>query len=844
MKISKKMTPLQKQYMEIKQRHQDCLLLFRMGDFYETFDDDAVTCSKALGIALAKRQGQDLAGVPYHALDKYLPILIKKGFKVAICEQVEDPKTKTGKIVKREVTRIITPGTVYENDLLDDKVNNFIFCITTAKKNIGIAFIDFSTGEFLVTELKKIDFLGQILNLLHKFNPAECLLPINLFEDKELYGSLKKEFPNIFITTINDYHFEFENAYEELISHFKTTSLDGFGVEEFKIGIQAAGAILSYLKNMQKSSLKNLIKITPYYSASYMNLDVATQKNLEITQNIVDGGLKGSLLEIFDNTASPMGARLLRKWIIQPLTIIEKIQQRQDAVEELFQDVFKRQEIREILSQIFDIERLISKVSYGNANGRDLLTLKNSLVKIKELKKIGQFNSELLIESIKKITDLPEVIELIDKNIKDDCPITIKEGGIIKKGINSELDELREIQKNSKQWILNLESEERKKTKIKNLKIKYNKVFGYFIEVTKANSKDVPDRYIRKQTLVNAERYIVPELKDFEVKILSADEKIKNIEYELFIDIRRKVAEKVEEIQETARSVAIFDVISTFAEVAKLNNYVKPIVNGRSKIEIIEGRHPVVEKISGSQKFIPNDTYMDSNENLVIILTGPNMAGKSTYIRQIALITLMAQIGSFVPAKRAVIGIVDRIFSRVGAFDDISRQRSTFMVEMNETANILNNATKRSLIILDELGRGTSTFDGLSIAWSVVEHIHNETKAKTLFATHYHQLCQIENYLPGVKNYHIQIKEQGNEMIFLRKITRGGSDKSFGIEVAKLAGIPSPVIERAQKILKKLEAGDPIQHPTVKKYPTQKIRRNKKASEGTTKKIIQKSLLD
>ena len=1280
---SKKITPMMKQYYDIKNEHEDCLLLFRMGDFYETFDDDAITCSKALGIALAKRQGQDLAGVPYHALDKYLPMLIRKGYKVAICEQVEDPKEKSGKVVKREVTRIITPGTVYENDLLDDKINNYMMSIVLLKKQIGIAIIDFSTGEFLINELKKDDLLSQILNIMHKFNPSECLLPLSLFENKDFYSGLKKEFPDLFITTIDNYYYEFENAYEQLTTHFHTNSLDGFGVEGLQVGIQAAGAIMSYLKNMQKTSLKNIIKISAYQSSKYMNLDVATQKNLEIMQNIVDNGVKGSLLEIFDHTVSPMGARLIRKWLIQPLTVLLEINNRQDAVEELFNDVFKREEIREILAHVFDIERLISKISYGNANGRDLNTLKHSLLKIRELKKINAFKSELLIEAINNIKELPDIIELIEKNIKEDCPITIKEGGIIKKGVHSELDEIREIQRNSKNYLLKMEEEERKKTGIKNLKVKFNKVFGYFIEVTKSNLKEVPERYIRKQTLVNAERFIVPELKDFEAKILSADERIKNIEYEIFVKVRDKVSEKIEEIQEIARSISILDVISTYSEIAKLNNYVKPIVNGSNRIEIIDGRHPVVEKISGPHNFIPNDAYLDSKDNLIIILTGPNMAGKccnentiifseqgmlpisafkpedskigefkelkvkiigkngisstshfysngekqsiiiktkmgysiegsynhrvlvrtpngeekwkflpditkydyliinrknnlwgselninfnppkykktpliypipsemnedlayliglligdgtltyknsynftntedalkksfyeiifklfnykaktkggfehfvsslylrdflkylgldrvqahekvvplsilkaprhivraflqglfdtdacadkrygnvsystsslkmakqihmillnfniisslkpkrtkrrinylvnisgsdaikfhkeigfrvpnkkeraklasplrmtnvdsipylsgllkviqkkiveksaliprkdklkynkkigsifysyiyrnrnisfnklselidycrryeinhqelniliennyfydqiveikkgrsilydfcvpeshtfigngiinhnSTFIRQIALITLMAQIGSYVPAQKATIGIVDRIFSRVGAFDDISRQRSTFMVEMNETANIINNATKKSLIILDELGRGTSTFDGLSIAWSVIEHIHNETRAKTLFATHYHQLCEIENYLSGVKNYHIQIREQGSEMIFLRKIKRGGSDKSFGIEVARLAGIPQPIIKRAQKILKKLEDGDPVQDPEHKKIPIQKIKPVKESKDKKSKRVIQKSLFD
>jgi len=844
---SKKLTPLQEQYNNIKKKHGDSLLLFRMGDFYETFDEDAVTCSKALGIALAKRQGQDLAGVPYHALGKYLPILIKKGFKVAICEQVEDPKTKSGKIVKREVVRIMTPGTVYENDLLDDKINNYMFSIVVSKNKIGIAIIDFSTGEFLITEFKKENLSEQVLTFMHKFNPAECLLPLKLFDDKKFYAILKQEFPDLFITTLDDYHFEYENAHEKLISHFKTTSLDGFGVAGNKIGIQAAGAIMAYLKNMQKSSLNNIRKLSLYKSSDYMNLDVATQKNLEITQNIMDASIRGSLLEIFDKAVSPMGSRLLRKWLVQPLIDLNMIRLRQDGLEELHDDVFKRQEIREILANIFDIERLISKISYGNANGRDLNTLKNSLLKMRELKKIGPFKSEILKNSLENIKDLPEIIELIEKNIREDCPITIKDGGMIKRGINSDLDELRNIQKNSKDYLLKLEEDERNKTGIKNLKVKFNKVFGYFIEVTKSNMANVPDRYIRKQTLVNAERYIIPELKDFEVKILSSDEKIKNIEYELFVEIRKKVAENIDEIQIIANSVAIFDVVAAFAEIAKLNNYIRPLVNNRSKIEIQDGRHPVVEKILSGQGFIPNDVHLDSDENLVVILTGPNMAGKSTYLRQVALITLLAQIGSFVPAKKATIGVVDRIFSRVGAFDDISRQRSTFMVEMNETANILNNATKRSLIILDELGRGTSTFDGLSIAWSVIEHVHNETRAKTLFATHYHQLCELENYLPAVKNYHITIKEQGNEMIFLRKIKRGGSDKSFGIEVAKMAGIPDPVIERAQKILKKLESGDPVQHPTVKKYPVQKIQKNDKVmkpKEKSSKKVVQKSLFD
>ncbi|MHA1383578.1 MAG: DNA mismatch repair protein MutS [Candidatus Helarchaeota archaeon] len=831
-----KLTPMMKQYYDVKKKYKDCVLLFRLGDFYESFDKDAEILSKELGIVLTRRGAHQLAGIPYHAKNKYLPTLIKNGYKVAICEQLEDPVP--GKLVKRDVVRIVTPGTITEDYLLNHKTNNYLMSIVKEGKKIGLAFVDISTGEFYISELGEKNSQTSFLNLISQFNPSECILPNSLSEQNEFINQIKEDFPNLYISPFENYNFFYDTAYEVLIKHFKVISLEGFGVEKLRIAIQAAGAALIYLENTQKSQISNIRKLSLFKSSNHMILDLSTLKNLEVFQNLNDGSQKGTLIEVLDLTATSMGGRLLRRWIQQPLLKIDEINQRLKFVEELFNSLFIREDIREILQKFQDIERLITKVNYGSANARDLVVLKKSLKLIPKLKEIKSENTPLINDQFDKLQQLPEIIQLIDNSIVEDPPTTIKEGGFIKDGYHKELDELRKLSKNSKAWILELENKEKINTGIKNLRIRFSKTIGYYVEITKANLKLVPKRFIRKQTLKNVERFVIPELKELEAKILSANEKIKNIEYELFQKIRNQIIEKTDEIQDIAQKIAFLDLITTFAEVSKKNNYIKPEISNSNIIKIKDGRHPVVEQLLNHGKFIPNDIILD-DKKYIIILTGPNMAGKSTYIRQVALILIMAQIGCFIPASSAKIGVVDRIFSRIGAYDEITKMRSTFMVEMHETANILNNATEKSLVILDELGRGTATFDGLSIAWSVVEFIHENIKCRTLFATHYHQLCEIENYMNHVVNYHISIKEKGDEIIFLRKILRGGSDRSFGIQVARLAGLPNAVITRAKKILDKLEEEDPVHLKAMPKI-SHKIEENKK----TKKKITQKRLFE
>jgi len=844
-------TPMMIQYYKIKREHAGYLLLYRMGDFYETFDEDAETISNALNIALTKRtgHGEKLAGIPYHALDKYLPILIKQGYKVAIAEQELDrgkkvfEKINNTKVVKRKVVRIVTAGTLLESSLLDDKKNNFLAAIFREKNNIGVSYVDISTGEFFLTEFKGVNSRIALVSFLAQLEPAELIMPPSLFENKDFYDSLKINLNRTLLETFDEFRFIHDNARDDLCAHFGTTSLEGFGIEQYRFGITAAGAILQYLKETQKSQLSNITSLRLHVNKDYMMIDAATLKNLEIMQNIIDGSSRGTLLEIFDHAITPMGSRLLRRWLQQPLTVVERIEHRLSAVEELFNNMLLREDIREILKQVHDIERLISRVSYGSANARDLVALKNSLKIVPQIKKLLKPDASMLKEIVSELQELPEIVDLIERMIVDNPPLTLHDGGLIKPGNHEELDELREISTNTKKIMTKLEDEEKRKTGIKNLKIRYNRVFGYYIEVTNSYKHLVPkDRYIRKQTLANAERYFTSELKEFEAKILSADEKIKALEHELFLQTLNRIKEKIVHVQKIAGGLAKLDVLSTFAEVAKHNDYVRPDINDKEQILIKGGRHPVVEHLVSTERFIPNDTLLEPKANQVILLTGPNMAGKSTYIRQVALITLLAHIGSFIPARKASICIVDRIFSRIGAFDDLTKQRSTFMVEMNETANIINNASRNSLVILDELGRGTSTFDGLSIAWSVIEHLHDKIKCKTLFATHYHQLIELENYLPRVKNYHIQIREIGDDIFFLRKIERGGSDKSFGIHVAKLAGLPARVIQRAKAILEKLEDGDPVSTHIPLKVPSQKIKREEK--KGRKKRVLQQTLFE
>ncbi len=784
-----------------------------MGDFYETFYDDAKLVSKELDIALTSRsKGAEkripLAGIPYHALEPYLGRLIKKGYKVAICEQVEDPKVAIG-IVKREVVRLVTPGTVLESGMLDEKSNNFLISITKSAEGFGIAFVDVSTGEFFTTHLEGENLNPKLKTEIMRFAPAECILPESLSKDKAILKLIGDVDKNILITEYGDEHFHQDRAYQTLISHFKTISLEGMGCESLPLSIQASGAVLSYLQETQKASLSHIDVLSTYSTADYMILDSTTLRNLEILRNVRDGTSQGTMLEILDKTATPMGSRTMRKWLNQPLMRVGQIKMRHNAVEELFNNTFLRQDLRDFLGNLRDMERLMSRIVYGSANARDLIALKESLKLIPEIKKVlieSQPKSALLRRLSQDIHEIKEVVELIQKAIIDEPPLTVREGGLIKTGFNEKLDELREIARGGKNWVSKLEKGERKRTGIKSLRVGYNKVFGYYIVVTKANLSHVPQDYIRKQTLANSERFITPELKEKESLILSCEEKMNALEYELFTEVRESVAEHSSEIKTTAKAISELDCLVAFAKVAVNNNYVKPEVNEGDEIVLKEGRHPVVEQALYSA-FIPNDVHLDCGYNRLIILTGPNMAGKSTYMRQVALITIMAQMGSFVPAKSVSMGLVDRIFTRVGAFDDLTRGRSTFMVEMNELANILNTATQKSLIILDEIGRGTSTFDGLSIAWAVAEYIHNKNKigAKTLFATHYHNLTELAEIYDGVVNYNIAIKEDKDGIIFLRKVVPGGTNKSYGIEVAKLAGLPSDVINRANEVLKTIE---------------------------------------
>ncbi len=805
-------TPMMQQYSRIKSDYKDSILFFRMGDFYETFYDDAKLVARELDIALTSRnKGTDrkipLAGIPYHALEPYLGKLIKKGYKVAICEQVEDPKVAKG-IMKREVVRIVTPGTVLESGMLDEHSNNYLMGIFKVEKVIGLAFVDVSTGEFLATQLEGLDWKSKLQTEIIRFKPVECILPLSLEKD-DIVKLIKNIDKNILMTHNDDEHFHLERAYSALITHFKTLNLEGMGCESMPYAVSASGAVLHYLKETQKGDLGHIDGINTYSTADYMILDSTTLRNLEIMRNVRDGTPQGTLLEIIDLTATPMGSRLMKKWLSRPLLSVNAIMMRQNAVEELFQNTFFRQDLGDLLRNLRDMERLISRVVFGSANARDLIALKESLLIIPKITGIINDNhvkSLLLRRILGEMDELEEVTMLIEKAILDDPPLTVKEGGLIKKGFDENLDELREIATGGKSWVSKLEMQERQRTGIKSLRVRYNKIFGYYIEVTKANLSQVPDDYIRKQTLVNSERFVTPDLKEKESMILSAQEKMNALEYELFSSIREKVALHSNEIRKTAKALSELDCLLALANVAVSNNYVRPEIDEGDEIVIAEGRHPVIEKVLHFG-FIPNDIHMDGTGNRLMILTGPNMAGKSTFMRQVALIAILAQVGSFVSAKSARIGLVDRVYTRVGAFDDLSRGQSTFMMEMTELANILNTATPRSLIILDEIGRGTSTYDGLSIAWAVAEYIHNKNKigAKTLFATHYHNLTELADIYEGIVNYNIAIKENADGIIFLRKVVPGGTNKSYGIEVAKLAGLPHEVIARANEVLKSIE---------------------------------------
>jgi len=810
-------TPLMKQYYKIKQKYPDTILLFRMGDFYETFEDDAVITSKVLGITLTKRAhgasgDVPLAGFPYHALDSYLPKLIRAGYRVAICEQLEDPKFAKG-IVKRDVIEVVTPGVAFSEKLLDHKSNNYLCGIYIKNDVAGISFADVTTGEFYTTEVP----VKKIKETLESISPAEVLI------SKRELPKLQSTFDQIpfkfTITKIDDWVFAFEYCFEILTMHFKTTSLKGFGIDNNQTeAIIAAGAVLHYLQETQKANLSHLKKISVYNPTDYMILDPATKRNLEILASMSDGSRSGSLISILDKTKTSMGGRLLKKWVSLPLLKLEQIHNRLEAVDEFYQNENLRNQIGEEIKQIGDLERIISKICTGRANPRDVINLKLSLKRIPVIKDILRNVKSVALQRIRdNLIGLTYIVDKIEMMLVDEPPLNIADGGVIKKGFNAELDELRNLSSSGKDYLAQLQARERERTQIPSLKVAYNKVFGYYIEISNAHKNKVPQDYIRKQTLVNAERYITPELKQYEEKILNAEERIYQLESEFFNELRITISDEAEKVQKNAQLIAALDCFLSFAEVAIENNYVKPEVNDDDAIIIKNGRHPVVEKILPyGEKFTPNDTYLDNSTQQIMIITGPNMSGKSVYLRQVALIVLLAQIGSFVPAESARIGIVDKIFTRVGASDNLAAGESTFLVEMHETANIVNNATTKSLILLDEVGRGTSTFDGLSIAWALTEYIHENINvaAKTLFATHYHELNELANIYPRIVNYKVDVKEVGDKVIFLHKVMPGYADHSYGIQVAEMAGLPISITKRAKQILKNLESKElsPLDH--------------------------------
>ena len=812
------LTPLMKQYREIKRQHLDAILLFRMGDFYEMFDQDAVTASKVLEITLTQRnksKGNEtpLCGFPYHAAEGYIAKLIRRGFKVAVCEQVEDPKLAKG-LVKREVIRVVTPGTVLDANLLEAKDNNYLASIYPAKEGYGAAFLDISTGDFSMAEVQGAENFAELDTVLSRFTPREVVLPKDQNAPPALLQLLRQYTQAI--NTADAWTFDRETGRKNLLEHFKTASLDGFGCGAMTLGVSAAGAALRYIEETQKTALANIRGVRAHAARSSLVLDAACQRNLELVKNIYDGTTKGTLLAVLDRTITSMGGRKLREWLLGPLVEVQEIDGRLDAVAELKDRHQVRAGVRAVLGRVYDLERLISRTSLGVANARDLLALKLSLKALPDVRNFITLSiAGLLKEIVAGWDDLQDIHDLIERSVHDDPPYTLREGKLIKKGHNAELDELRAVSSSGKGYIAAIEQRERERTGITSLKVSYNRVFGYYIEVTKPNLPNVPADYVRKQTMVNAERFITPELKEYEDKVLNAEEKILDLEYRLFQEVREQAARETVRIQEMARRIAVLDCLAGLAEAAATNNYQRPVVDDGDLLKIIEGRHPVIEQLT-EDRFVPNDTLLDTNENQLTIITGPNMAGKSTYMRQVALISIMAQMGSFVPAREAVVGVVDRVFTRVGASDFISRGQSTFMVEMHETANILNNATDRSLIVLDEIGRGTSTFDGISIAWAVAEYIHEKLRARTLFATHYHELTDLALTMDRVRNCNVAIKEWNDQIVFLRRVVEGGADKSYGIQVARLAGLPSSVVERAKEVLANLEqkefdeAGEPV----------------------------------
>ena len=804
-------TPMMQHYLKTHEEYKDCILFYRLGDFYEMFFDDAKVVSKELELTLTgKSCGAEkrapMCGIPYHAAETYLTRLVKKGYKVAICEQVEDPKLAKG-MVKREVTRVVTPGTTLNAQALDETKNNYIMCITYISDHYGISSADITTGDYYVTE---VDSERKLLDEVNKYQPTEIICNEAFYISGIDIDDMKNRM-GIVIYSLDAWYFSDETAQMTLKDHFKVRDLEGLGLADYDSGVVAAGALLKYLYETQKTTLSNLVAIHPYTTGKFMIIDSSTRRNLELVETLREKQKRGSLLWVLDKTRTAMGARTLRSFVEQPLIERTEIEERYDAIDEFNTNAITREEIREYLNPVYDLERLITRVTYQTANPRDLIAFRNSIHMLPPIKTLmSDFQSPLLKRLYEQLDTLDELYELIERSITEEPPLTLHDGGILKEGYNEEVDRLRKAKTDGKSWLADLETKEREKTGIKNLKIKYNKVFGYYLEVTNSFKDMVPDYFTRKQTLANAERFITPELKELEDVILGAEDKLIVLEYELFREVRQKVADEVVRIQKTAKAVAQIDVFASLATVAEQNNYCRPKLNEKGLIDIKDGRHPVVERMIQNEMFVANDTYLDNGSNRVSIITGPNMAGKSTYMRQSALIVLMAQIGSFVPAKSAKIGIVDRIFTRVGASDDLASGQSTFMVEMSEVANILRNATSNSLLILDEIGRGTSTFDGLSIAWAVVEHISNPRLlgAKTLFATHYHELTELEGKLNSVNNYCIAVKEKGDDIVFLRKIVKGGADKSYGIQVAKLAGVPDNVIERAKEIVEELSNND------------------------------------
>ncbi len=805
------LTPMMQKYMETKEQYKDCILFYRLGDFYEMFFEDAVVASRELEIALTGKscgleERAPMCGIPYHAVEGYLTKLVSRGYKVAICEQVEDPKLAKG-LVKREVIRVVTPGTNLNVQSLEASKNNYLMCIAYTSDGIGISAADVTTGDYYVTE---VEDLRKLNDELMKYEPSEIICNeaflVSGFDVADLKARL-----HISVNALESHMFDDDGCRRILMKHFKVNTLIGLGIEEFPTGILAAGALLQYLYDTQKTDLEHFTHIYPYLTSKYMLLDSSTRRNLELAETLREKQKRGSLLWVLDKTKTAMGARLLRSCIEQPLIEKEEMEKRLDAIQELNQDSISRDEIREYLNPIYDLERLLSKVTYKTANPRDLIAFRNSLQMLPPIKTVlSAFQKEELTKIREQIDGLEDIYRLIEEAIIDEPPLSIREGGMIKDGFDETIDRLRSAKHDGKQWLAQLEEEDRERTGIKNLKIKYNKVFGYYFEVTNSYKDLVPEDYIRKQTLANAERYTTPRLKELEDTILNAEDKLQTLEYDVFCKIRDTIAQELVRIQNTAKAVAKLDVYASLSLVSERNHYVRPKLNEKGVIDIKDGRHPVVEQMITNDMFIANDTYLDNGSHCISVITGPNMAGKSTYMRQTALIVLMAQIGCFVPARSANIGIVDRIFTRVGASDDLASGQSTFMVEMNEVANILRNATSKSLLILDEIGRGTSTFDGLSIAWAVIEHISNRKLlgAKTLFATHYHELTELEGKMNNVNNYCIAVKECGDDIVFLRKIVKGGADKSYGIQVAKLAGVPDMVIDRAKEIVEQLSDND------------------------------------